>query len=315
MKEQLKELISKAQNGQCAISGTELPENKSLYDTDRKQPKAEGGIYTVKNTRLLNPIVHMIRHENYKKRDEKMEALKNIVDAKEQLIKLRNKINNQFLAYERNTDQMDNNIIDLLEKQEKETTSQVGKQERKIAKLIKEIAEIDPLTKAMINLRSVGENTAAYMLVYIDIEKARHPSSLWKYAGLHASSSQRYQKGVAGGGNKRLRSALWNMANSQMKQQGVYREVYDNVKNRLSVSEKETKTRNTQGKEVVCKWKDTKPGHRHGAAIRAIMKHFLADYWYVARTLKGLETNPTYAEAQLGMSHKTIKPEERGWVY
>jgi hypothetical protein len=105
------------------------------------------------------------------------------------------------------------------------------------------------------------------------------------------------------------------MADSQMKGHGPYREVYDRVKARLEVSEKEVNTRNTQGKMITVAWKDTKPCHRHGAALRAVMKHFLADYWYVGRTLAGLETNPIYAEAILGMSHKTIKPEERGWIY
>jgi len=315
MKEKLKERISKRQQGRCAISKENLPDLTSLYDTDRKKEKMNGGTYTDDNTRLLTPLAHMQRHGNFRKREEELDELKRMVDAKEQLIKLRNKINNQLLAYKRKTDQLDQHIINLLVAQEKETAKEVGKQERKISKLVKKIATIDPITNSALGLRSVGENTLAYLLVYIDIEKARHPSSLWKYAGLHAASHERYQKGIAGGGNKRLRSALWNMANSQVKQHGPYREVYDNVKNRLSVSEKKTKTRNTQGKEVVCMWKDTKTGHRAGAALRAIMKHFLADYWYVARKLNGLETNPTYAEAQLGMSHKTINPKNRGWEF
>ncbi len=102
---------------------------------------------------------------------------------------------------------------------------------------------------------------------------------------------------------------------SQMKTKGAYREVYDRVKSRLEISEKVTKSRNTQGQLIDCKWKDTKPCHRHGAALRAVMKHFLADYWMVGRTLTGLDTSPLYAEAVLGKGHRTIMPEERGWIY
>jgi hypothetical protein len=71
----------------------------------------------------------------------------------------------------------------------------------------------------------------------------------------------------------------------------------------------------TDGKKSEMKWKDTKPSHRHGAALRAIMKHFLADYWMVGRTIAGLETSALYPEAMLGGTHRTIMPEERGWVY
>jgi hypothetical protein len=95
---------------------------------------------------------------------------------------------------------------------------------------------------------------------------------------------------------------------------GAYREVYDRTKLRLSVSEKVVKTRNTQGHLVESAWKDTKPSHRHGAALRAVMKHILADYWLVGRTLLNLSTVPLYAEAMLGHTH-IIDPEARGWKF
>jgi len=163
-------------------------------------------------------------------------------------------------------------------------------------------------------VKGVGFITVAHCLAYIDLEKARHASALWSYTGLHKSSHERYEKGVAGGGNKTLRTALYTLAVAQVRG-GVYREVYDNVKTRLSMSERTVKSRNTQGKLIECAWKDTKPSHRHGAALRAIMKHFLADWWYVGRTLKGLPTDALYPEAILGGNHRTIMPEERGWVY
>jgi hypothetical protein len=186
----------------------------------------------------------------------------------------------------------------------------------------------NPLAKACLTVKGIGPVTVAYCLVYIELdgifpeghvrvgqEKARHASCLWKYAGLHCASHERYEKGKTSGGNKTLRTVLYTMADSQMKTKGSYREVYDNMKSRLEKSERKTMSRNTQGKLVEVAWKDTKPSHRHGAALRAVMKHFLADYWFVGRTLLGLETSPLYPEAVLGGNHRTIMPEERGWVY
>lgn len=315
MKEKLKERIKQRQHGRCAISKENLEDQTRFFDTDRKTEKFKGGVYSNENTRVVTPVAHLKRHGNFRKRDEELEKLKQLVDAKEQLLKLRNKVDNQLLAYKRQTDKLDQEIADTLNQQSKDVEKQVGRYERKIAKMVKEVAKIDPVANATLNIKSVGENTIAYLLVYIDINKARHPSSLWQYTGLGKPSHERYEKGVAGGGNKRLRSALWNMANSQVKQHGPYRAVYDNAKARRSVSEQKVKTRNTQGKEIICAWKDTKPSHRHGDALRQIVKHFLADYWFVARKLNGLETNPVYAEAQLGMGHKTINPKERGWEF
>jgi hypothetical protein len=145
---------------------------------------------------------------------------------------------------------------------------------------------------------------------------AATPSALWKYVGLHCASHERYVKGEKGGGNKTLRTVLWNTANVLMKlgDRSAYRIVYDQTKARLAISEKLVQTRNTQGKLVECAWKDTKPSHRHGAALRAVVKHLLADYWLVGRTLKGMSTVPLYAEAMLGHTH-IVDPRSRGWVF
>jgi hypothetical protein len=61
-------------------------------------------------------------------------------------------------------------------------------------------------------------------------------------------------------------------------------------------------------------WKDTKPCHRHGAAIRKMIKHFLADLWFVWRETENLPTTPLYVESVLGHTG-IIKPEERGWIW
>jgi len=286
----------------------------SLMDVHRPVPKTEGGTYIEGNVVLIDPVDHMIEHGNYRQRSEGLEHIKALMDDRRQVMKLVMKIQNQLLAYERNVDNMNDMTKAWLEGQLEVIKGELKAREKVIEKAIKEYANVDPLTKATLGLKGTGPITVANLITYIDLEKSRHASSVWAYCGYDKSSHERYTKGEAGGGNKTLRSALFVWAGVQIKGGGVYREIYDRTKARLEVSEKVTKTRNTQGKLVEAMWKDTKPSHRHGAAIRAMVKHFLADYWYVGRTVLGLPTDPIYAEAILGMNHKTISPQERGWV-
>jgi len=320
-KEELKKKILKTQNGLCVLTGEPLPEDLSLLDTDREQQKAEGGIYTEDNTRVVTPVAHMARHGNLRLRDKTLDKLKALVDDREQTMKLYNKINNQLLAYQRRTDNLNNSTIAFLTDHLESVEKALKEVTKKVEKEVKNLAKVNPFVATIRAVSGIGDITVAYCLVYIILEKAPHVSSLWKYAGLHAPSHKRYpKKGEStkgGGGNKALRTALWNMANSQEKNmKGAYRPIYDQVKARLAQSDKIVETRNTQGVLVKVPWKEAKPCHRQGAAKRAVMKHFLADYWYVGRTLAGLPTNPPYAEAILGKEgHRTVDPRARGWVF
>ena len=312
-KEQLKQEVIESKGNLCSLTGEILPGNIALFDTHRKLPKRKNGQYLLRNTDVALPIAHMVEHGTYRERSPELNQIKTMVDDRSQIMKLKNKINNQLLAYKRGTDVPNEKTIQFLTETCANVVSELGKKDRGIIKFIKNME--DPLGKAAISVKSVGPITVAHCLAYIDLEKARHASSLWSYCGLDKPSHDRYTKGEAGGGNKTLRTVLYTMADSQIKGRGPYREVYDRVKARLEISEKLVKSRNTAGKMVEVMWKDTKPCHRHGAAIRAIMKHFLADYWMVGRTLAGLETSALYPEAMLGGSHRTIMPEERGWIY
>lgn len=289
--------------------------NPALVDTHRLTPKAQGGNYTADNYIVIDPVDHMQEHGTHLKREEIFEEIKAIVDDRRQVMKLVMKVGNQLLAYERNVDHLHEATRDWLAAQLEALKSSLNARDSLLARVMKQYAEEDAMTAAALGVKGVGPVTVAQMLTYIDITKARHASSLWSYVGLDKPSHERYEKGKASGGNKTLRTALYTMAESQVKSRGAYREVYDRVKERLSQSERIVKTRNTQGKLIECAWKDTKPSHRHGAALRAVMKHFLADWWYVARTLAGLPTDALYPEAMLGGNHRTIMPEERGWQY
>ncbi len=318
----------------------------AMIDTDRVVPKASGGTYERENYRLLEPVEHMKRHGNYRERAPEMEQLKAIIDDREQVRKVAQKVHNQLKAYERRVDQLNEITHEWLIAESKSLDLELAARDKMLAKAVKEFAKLETpdglLAKAALGVRSVGPVTVAYCLVYIDLagrfpekhewtdkagkkrsephpragqEKCPHVSSAWAYAGLDKPSHERYEKGTTSGGNKSLRTVLYTMADSQQKGWGAYREVYDRTKDRLAQSEKVTKSRNTKGLLVECAWKDTKPCHRHGAALRAIMKNFLADYWVVGRELHGLSTSALYAEAMLGQGHRTVNPRERGWEW
>lgn len=315
MKEQIKQEQHKKQKGLCALTGVPLPKETKLFDTHRKIPRIEGGEYKDDNYIVLTPEAHMAEHNNLRERPADLDYLKQSMDQRIQLMRLRIKINNQLLAHERRTDHLDTETHEWIKEQMIIVGKKEKEQEKVVVGIINELAKTNALIKAALGVKGIGPTTIAFCLTYIDIEKADHASSLWSYVGIDKSKKERYTKGVAGGGNKTLRTALYTMADSQMKTRGAYRCIYDNVKTRLENSEKEVQTCCVGGAWELKKWKDVKPSHRHGAALRAVMKHFLADYWYVARTVAGLPVSALYPEAILGGTHRTIMPEERGWVY
>ena len=309
----LKENIKKRQNGKDALSKVGLPDDSKLWDTDRILQKKDGGTYdNLENVRGVNPIVHMKRHGTYKEREVEFHELKILIDAREQIRKLLNGSNNRLLAWQRGTDDMDEVTREWLGEQIKVIGDRLKDVDKRIVKHLKSMRH--PIIKSAMGVKGVGPITIAYMLVYIDIRKAEYVSCMFSYIGMVKPSYDRYKKGEAGGGNKTLRTVLYTMADSMIKTRSIYRNVYDAEKAKLEKSKRLVKTRNTQGHLIECMWMDTKPSHRHGAGIRKIIKHFLADWWFVHRTLEGLPTPKYYVEEHLGHTD-IIMPNERGWVF
>jgi hypothetical protein len=315
-KEAIKTEQRERQRNLCALTGKPLPPNLSLFDTDRKIPRAKGGRYTKGNYAVVDPIAHLERHGNLRERVEIFRDLKSALDERRQQLKLRNKINNQLLAFERQVDDPSPRALEDLQRHLDLASESEKITAKYIADKMKEVKEISSLAQAALNVKGVGPITVAYCLVYINLEIADTPSKVWAYAGLHVPAHKRYVKNQKGGGNKWLRTAVRNLADVQVKQRGPYRPVYDRKKAIRENSNKITETRVAGQKGVVRRpWSKVQPGHRHDDALRAIMKHFLADYWFVGRTLFGLSTVPLYPEAILEDDHKIISPDTRGWVW
>jgi hypothetical protein len=319
----------------------------------------------------------MKHHGNLRVLSPEMQLLKAHFDDHVQTTRLTVRNNNQMLAHSRRTDVLDVGTLDFLRETLKPYVARLPVIRSNIVEALKAVAKKDPLVKAALGVKGLGPIVVAALTIYVDFDKmvcarchkaepvdpdenngvpgtgncvceggpvkplvsaTANLSSLWKYAGLHCASHERYTKGESGGGNKTLRTALFNAATGMVKMDGMprleddgspvlnkdgtpktnpkspYRDLYDAKKARLAISEKIVKTRNVRGVWTQLPWKLVMPCHRAGAALRDVKKAILADFWYVGRTLKGLSTGDPYSKAMLGHTH-CVNPRDRGWKF
>lgn len=313
-KENLKKIKYEEQNGLCAISGKPLPENLSLTDLDRIVAGKDGGEYVIENVRLVLPGIHNKEiHGNEPIQNPQIVKLKTLMDDYRQTIKFKNKIENQIRAGERH-DNLSSDAKIYFCKIASGVNDRINSMRLVIKKCVNDIDL--PIIKAMKSVRGVAEISIAEVITCIDINKAEHPSALWKYAGLAGLSIDRYKKGQSGGGRQSLRDAMYNLASSFLRSSNMdYRQIYDNRKEKTTNSEKLIKERQVGGKIKEIMWKDAKKNHRHLDALRIMTKHWLADLWYVWRTLKKLSTSDLYVKEHLGHKSAVIDPKKMGWIY
>jgi len=302
-------------------------EASQIMHNHHKVPRAEGGEYTEENIVPMSPTEHMKLHNIYRERHPELEELKSLVDDRNHWTAAQIKIKNQFRAVSMGTDsilktsQEDcNAVLDLIESAKK-------RREKAIEKWIKEHYQDYPIAQAMLSVPYVSYLAVADFLVYIDIYKCPHPSSLWAYIyGRTMNAMTRHSKGVKGGGNKALRSRCYIMGGNFIKSRpkknpSPYLPIYDRTKMQLVNSNKMRTERTKRGDRTkygatrTVPWREAYPNDRHMAAIRKMMKFYLADAWFVWRTLEGLPTEDLYVKEHLGHERATIDPRRRGWVF
>lgn len=203
--------------------------------------------------------------------------------------------------------------------------------ENNVLKLIKKEVEKHPLWDAFFsNVKGCGPLMSAVCITYFDINKARHVSSFWKYAGLdtvevtkgmdEAGEEIRVREGRAmrhtemfeykdaDGNIKEKRGITFNpelkckligvLGSSFLKCPGSYYEqIYRDYKFRLenrANSDKLTKS------------------HKHNMAVRYMVKQFIRDLWVTWRAMAGYEVTEPYEVAYLGNKpHKYNEYHER----
>jgi len=159
-------------------------------------------------------------------------------------------------------------------------------------------------------IKGIGPAMAGVIVSEIDITKARHPSSLWKYAGLDvaddgAGRSRRADHLVErdypdreGKPAKRksitfnpfLKTKLTGVLGPSFLRAGdnKYSAIYRDYKHRL---------------ESHATHSEASKGKRHNMAIRYMVKMFLIDLYTAWRPLEGLPVSLPYHEAKLGHKH------------
>ena len=288
------------------------PEN-ALLDKAHIKARAEGGEYKPHNLRLLDHVEHMKEHGILRIRTEPIQQLYDLIEDREKMMQLIFGISNQKLAVERMHGS--DVTIALFQRQVEALEPELKSRTKAIEQWVKKAKAGDPFIQAALAVSNLKELTVAYWITFFEPAAADHPSSYWQYIGMGGPSKERYTDGEKSGGCKKLRTALWRMADSMMKNRKCpYRKVYDDTKARLEKSEQITWTRTTKGWKQMA-WKDVSDGHRHGAALRAIIKHVTADGWFVQRTLLGLSTNDLYVKEHLGHASALIDPKARGWKF
>ena len=171
--------------------------------------------------------------------------------------------------------------------------------EKSIKRDITRAVNAHPMWKAYLkDVKGIGSIFAGALLSTIDIEKADHASSVWKYCGLAVNPE-------TGEGDKRVRGEKisWNpflkktcflIGKSFVKTKGTYRGVYDTSKAFYQVKfPEEVKIPKTKIKKYT-------KGHIDAMARRRTVKLFLAEFWAEWRALNDLPVSEPFA-------HRIIK--------
>lgn len=177
--------------------------------------------------------------------------------------------------------------------------------------------------------KGIGTIAMGHICGSFDIYKADTVSKLWQYAGMNPGlvhGKKRKEKGdsfeiivtddfIRGDKltfgyvapfNKALRTALLGvMGDGFIKSQNRYcMDFYYPRKQRLEQEENTVEEISKAGaKPKAVAWKDAKAAHRHRAAIRYMVKMFVADLYAAWRPLHGLNVRVPYQEEKLGHKH------------
>lgn len=225
-------------------------------------------------------------------------------------------------------------LVDQYVKLEQQETQQFGQ-------LIHTLKKIPIYNNYLANVRGVGPALAAVLITYLDPAKARHASSFWKYCGLDvgpdgAGRSRRTahlidreyinKKGEAATRlsttyNPWLKMKLLGaLGPSFLRSKSPWRSAFDDYRHRINSDPAREKVTVGEWKKVFATSKKYvaagtlsqeqmdadmrklwSPGRIKNAALRYMVKMFLADLWVKWRELEGLPVSEPYYVAKLGM--------------
>jgi len=200
---------------------------------------------------------------------------------------------NRVQAIERGDDQADERVLARFKK----WAARFKELEKEADEDIKLLTTEIPIIEKMIEVKGIGELLAAKVVSMIDIERADSVSALWRYAGYGVINGEREKptKGEKLHYNARLKTTCYVVAGSFLKSNSPYRQIYDSAREYYAANRP-----------------DWSKGRQHNAAIRKMIKCWLAHLWLEWRKLEGLSTRPLYVNNHLGHEHY-YAPQEFGW--
>lgn len=176
--------------------------------------------------------------------------------------------------------------------------------------------------------RGIGPTLAGVLISEFNIDHCATPSQMWAWAGLAVRDGKADHriKGQRTTYNPWLKSKMTEvLGGSLLKCRSPYRALYDAYKNRKqnervnscmnccgtgayrpTATSKPERCLNCDGTGVLAPWGKS-DAHRHRAAMRYMVKQFLAEYWRAWRMIEALPTRPPYSEEFLGRIHHTIE--------
>lgn len=193
-------------------------------------------------------------------------------------------------------------------------------------------------TQYFVKIQGIGPLLSAGLIAYIDdIEKFKHVSSLWQYAGFgmnrycpeckkptsievkystgkiakklhpfencpecgHATNPilQKRQSGYQSNWNDKLKVLGWKAATSFVKQSAT-KSKYRKLYDQIKIDER----RKHPTKKIIKGKTFFNDGHINNRAMRKVSKIFLAHVWQTWRRQQGLEVTEPYAKQLLGHS-------------
>lgn len=183
----------------------------------------------------------------------------------------------------------------------------------------------DPLASWSREVVGIGPVLAAGLRAEIDVTRAAHVSSVWKFAGL--DPTMEWAKGQKRPYNAFLKVLQWRVGDSFVKVSGrpnsLYGKIYRDEKNRLVEADENgafaeaAAARIESGVRVPKQGTGARasldaghlpPGQIDLRARRKAVKLFLSHYWVAGRILEGLPVSEPYAIEKLGHAH-LIDPE------
>ncbi len=152
--------------------------------------------------------------------------------------------------------------------------------DRQLAKIGSKIAECQIFNR--VSGLSDGYITAATVMAYLgDLGRFPTVSALWHYCGQHVveGAAPRRKRGEAGDWNPKLRTALWLLGTSMIKNtNNKWRTIYEQFRDaELALHDL---------KHPKC---PTKQGHCGARARRKIIKEILKEFWAAARSTEELQ--------------------------